>query len=108
MSDVVLLNGWLHRYSLFAVVNHSGSLHNGHYTCYIRPQQDQVREREKENTQRETIVFYSGINVMIIGSLGLFQSRFYPVKGKLCICVIFMFLFFSLSKVICCFITRRC
>lgn len=29
------------RYSLFAVVNHSGSLHNGHYTCYIRPQQDQ-------------------------------------------------------------------
>ena len=30
------------RYSLFAVVNHSGSLHNGHYTCYIRPQQDQV------------------------------------------------------------------
>lgn len=29
------------RYSLFAVVNHSGSLHNGHYTCYIRQQQDQ-------------------------------------------------------------------
>ena len=30
------------RYSLFAVVNHSGSLYNGHYTCYIRQQQDQV------------------------------------------------------------------
>ena len=29
-------------YSLFAVVNHSGSLHNGHYTCYVRQQQDQV------------------------------------------------------------------
>jgi len=29
------------RYSLFAVVNHSGSLHNGHYTCYVRQQQDQ-------------------------------------------------------------------
>ncbi len=29
------------RYSLFAVVNHSGSLHNGHYTCYIRQQQNQ-------------------------------------------------------------------
>lgn len=29
------------RYSLFAVVNHSGSLHNGHYTCYIRQHQDQ-------------------------------------------------------------------
>lgn len=29
------------RYSLFAVVNHSGSLFNGHYTCYVRQQQDQ-------------------------------------------------------------------
>jgi ubiquitin carboxyl-terminal hydrolase 22/27/51 len=29
------------RYSLFAVVNHSGSLFNGHYTCFIRQQQDQ-------------------------------------------------------------------
>ena len=30
------------RYSLFAVVNHSGSLFNGHYTCFVRQQQDQV------------------------------------------------------------------
>ena len=29
------------RYSLFAVVNHSGSIHNGHYTCFIRQQDDQ-------------------------------------------------------------------
>lgn len=29
------------RYTLYAVVNHNGSLHNGHYTCFIRQQQDQ-------------------------------------------------------------------
>ena len=36
------LSSSLSSYSLFAVVNHSGSLHNGHYTCYVRQQQDQV------------------------------------------------------------------
>jgi ubiquitin carboxyl-terminal hydrolase 22/27/51 len=30
-----------YRYSLFAVVNHSGSIHNGHYTCFIRQQDEQ-------------------------------------------------------------------
>ena len=27
------------RYTLFAVVNHSGTLEVGHYTCFIRQQQ---------------------------------------------------------------------
>lgn len=29
------------RYCLFAVVNHSGTIETGHYTCYIRQQRDQ-------------------------------------------------------------------
>ena len=42
LSIFLLSVNYYFRYSLYAVVNHSGSLHNGHYTCYIRPQQDQV------------------------------------------------------------------
>ena len=30
------------RYSLFAVVNHSGTLEVGHYTCFVRQKKDQV------------------------------------------------------------------
>lgn len=29
------------RYSLFAVINHEGSLETGHYTAFIRQQRDQ-------------------------------------------------------------------
>jgi ubiquitin carboxyl-terminal hydrolase 22/27/51 len=31
----------LSRYSLFAVINHEGSLETGHYTAFIRQQRDQ-------------------------------------------------------------------
>ena len=78
------------RYSLFAVVNHSGSLHNGHYTCFIRPQQDQVRARLspiKANHLYLPCVILpaatcSGSNATMPGLLGQFQSTCSKVKGK--------------------------
>lgn len=32
---------WFPRYSLFAVVNHQGTLESGHYTSFIRQHKDQ-------------------------------------------------------------------
>ena len=37
MLELLLL---LSRYSLFAVVNHSGTIESGHYTCFIRSHRD--------------------------------------------------------------------
>ncbi len=36
------LSNTVTRYSLFAVVNHSGTLEVGHYTCFVRQKKDQV------------------------------------------------------------------
>ena len=30
-----------YRYSLFAVVNHHGTIETGHYTCFVRQHRDQ-------------------------------------------------------------------
>ena len=35
------LNSSKNRYSLYAVVNHLGTLDSGHYTCFIRQHRDQ-------------------------------------------------------------------
>ena len=42
------------RYSLFAVVNHSGTIESGHYTCFIRSQKDQWFKCEDHIVTRAT------------------------------------------------------
>lgn len=39
-TNIKLTNIVISRYSLFAVINHSGSLDAGHYTAFIRQQHD--------------------------------------------------------------------
>ena len=40
-SAMPQLNSSHNRYSLYAVVNHLGTLDSGHYTCFIRQHKDQ-------------------------------------------------------------------
>ena len=40
-SSMPQLNSSKNRYSLYAVVNHLGTLDSGHYTCFIRQHKDQ-------------------------------------------------------------------
>ena len=42
------------RYSLFAVVNHSGTIESGHYTCFIRSYKDQWFKCEDHVVTRAT------------------------------------------------------
>lgn len=42
------------RYSLFAVVNHSGTIESGHYTCFIRSHRDQWFKCEDHMVTRAT------------------------------------------------------
>ena len=77
----------LSSYSLFAVVNHSGSLYNGHYTCYVRQQQDQVGHMTVHVMSWDVMgrtFDSSGISVMMPGSLRPHQKRCWPAKGKGC------------------------
>ena len=41
VNSLSLRSGDLFRYSLFAVVNHSGTIESGHYTAFIRQQSNQ-------------------------------------------------------------------
>lgn len=42
-------------YLLFAVVNHQGSLNNGHYTCFIRQQEGQWFNCDDDRITKATI-----------------------------------------------------
>ncbi|KAL3081957.1 hypothetical protein niasHT_032639 [Heterodera trifolii] len=49
------LTSLTNRYSLFAVVNHNGSTESGHYSCYIRHQQDNWYSCNDQKITRERV-----------------------------------------------------